>query len=144
MSTIWETSPRIERARCRLHRRLVDDWGVGRVTKDQAEALLRGASRGGAAIPNPSRTNLRAVPWDWIDVEPDDQTLRIEFLHGIVDGLHHIEIDEDDRDIRVTVFLGLDPDLRGGAYAPVGLTGWTKGKTSRPVGRRRISDGAER
>jgi hypothetical protein len=117
---------------------------VGRVTKGQAEALLRGASRGGAAIPNPSRTNLRAVRWDWIDVEPDDQTLRIEFLHGIVDGLHHIEIDEDDRDIRVTVFLGLDPDLLGGWYAPVGLTGWTKGKTSRPVGRRHISDGAER
>jgi hypothetical protein len=93
---------------------------------------------------NPSRTNLRAVRWDWIDVEPDDQTLRIEFLHGIVDGLHHIEIDEDDRDIRVTVFLGLDPDLLGGWYAPVGLTGWTKGKTSRPVGRRHISDGAER
>jgi hypothetical protein len=130
--------------RCRLHRRLVDDWGVGRVTKSQAEVLLQGASRGDAAIPNPSPTNLRAVSWDWIDVEPDDQTLRIEFLHGIVDGLHHIEIDEDDRDIRVTVFLGLDPDLRSGAYVLVGLTGWTKAKTGRPVGRRRIIDGAER
>jgi hypothetical protein len=117
---------------------------VGRVTKSQAEVLLQGPSRGDAAIPNPSRTNLRAVPWDWIDVEPDDQTLRIEFLHGIVDGLHHIEIDEDDQDIRVTVFLGLDPDLRSGAYVLVGLTGWTKAKTGRPVGRRRISDGAER
>ena len=127
-----------------MHRRLDDDWGVGRVTKGQAEALLRGAYRGDAAIPNPSRTNLRAVPWDWIDVEPDDQTLRIEFPNGIVDGLHHIEIDEDDQEIRVTVFLGLDPDLRDGAYALVGLTGWTKASTSRPVGRRRISDGAER
>ena len=80
--------------------------------------------------------------WDWIDIAPDDQTLRIEFLEGVVDGLHHIEIDEDDDNVLVTVFVGLDPALHGGAYPLVGFTGWTIVKTDRPVASRRIGDGS--
>jgi hypothetical protein len=59
-------------------------------------ALLQHASSRDAAVPDPSRRNPLPVPWDWIDIGPDDQTLRIEFLEGVVHGLHHIEIDEDD------------------------------------------------
>jgi hypothetical protein len=83
------------------------------------------------------------VPWDWIDIGPDDQTLRIEFLEGVVDRLHHIEIDEDDESIQVTVFVGLDPDVRGGAHVLVGFTAWAIAETNRPVASRRISDGSE-
>ena len=83
------------------------------------------------------------MSWDWIDIGTDDQTLRIEFLEGIVDRLHHIEIDEDDGDIRVTVFVGLDPDFRGGAVALVGFARWATAKTNRPVASRRIRDGSE-
>jgi hypothetical protein len=61
----------------------------------------------------------------------------------VVDGLHHVEVDEDDEKVRVTVFIGLDPDLRGGWYAAVGSIGWTFAQTARPVGGRLISDGAE-
>jgi hypothetical protein len=124
-------------------RQVVDDCGVRRVTKDQAKTLLEGASRGDAATPDRSRRNPRPVSWDWIDIGPDDQTLRIEFLHGVVDGLHHVEVDEDDENVRVTVFIGLDPDLSDGAYVAVGLTGWTIAQTARPIGERLISDGAE-
>lgn len=85
----------------------------------------------------------RPVPWDWIDIGLDDQTLRIEFLEGVVNRLHHIEIDEDDERIQVTVFVGLDPDLRGGAYVAVGFTAWAMAETNRPVASRRISDGSE-
>jgi hypothetical protein len=109
----------------------------------QEEALLRHAVRGDAAVPDPSRTNPRPVPWDWTDIGPDDQTLRIEFLEGVVDRLHHIEIDEDDESIQVTVFVGLDPDVRGGAHVVVGFTAWAMAETNRPVASRRISDGSE-
>ena len=54
------------------------------------------------------------VRWDWIDIGLDDQTLRIEFLEGMVHGLHHVEIDEGDDNIRVTVFVGMDPDAPDG------------------------------
>jgi hypothetical protein len=83
------------------------------------------------------------VSWDWIDIGTDDQTLRIEFLEGIVDRLHHIEIDEDDRNIRVTVFVGRDRDFHGGAVALVGFARWATAKTNRPVASRRIGDGSE-
>jgi hypothetical protein len=124
-------------------RQVVDDCSVGRVTKDQAETLLQGASRGDATTFDSSRRNPRPVPWDWIDIGADDQTLRIEFIHGVVDGLHHVEVYEDDQHVRVTVFIGLDPDVRTGAYVALGLTAWTTETTTSPVGRRRIVDGAE-
>ncbi|MGH2577418.1 MAG: hypothetical protein ACRDG9_06670, partial [Actinomycetota bacterium] len=98
-----------------LDRKVVDDCAVGRVTKDQAKTLLEGGPRGDATTLDRSRRNPRPVSWDWIDIGPDDQTLRIEFLHGVVDGLHHVEVDEDDENVRVTVFIGLDPNLRDGA-----------------------------
>jgi hypothetical protein len=87
---------------------------VGPVTKGEEEALLQHASSRDAAVPDPSRRNPLPVPWDWIDIGPDDQTLRIEFLEGVVHGLH-IEIDEDDKNIQVTVFVGVDPDFHGAA-----------------------------
>jgi hypothetical protein len=82
------------------------------------------------------------VPWVWIDIGLDDQTLRIEFLEGVVHGLHHIEIDEDDENIQVTVFVGVDPDFHGAAVL-VGFARWAIAKTHRPVASRRISDGSE-
>jgi hypothetical protein len=54
----------------------------------------RWAFRGDPAVPDPTRRNPRAARWDRIDVAPDDQTLRVEFMHGIVDGLHHVELYE--------------------------------------------------
>jgi hypothetical protein len=66
--------------------------GVGRVTKDQADTLLQGASPADATTPDPSLRNPRPVAWDWIDVGRDDRTLRIEFLEGVVDRLHHVEV----------------------------------------------------
>jgi hypothetical protein len=82
------------------------------------------------------------VSWDWIDIGPDDQTLRIEFLEGVVGGLHHIEIDEDEDNLLVTVFVGLDPAFQGGAVALVGFARWAIVRTDRPVASRRISDGS--
>jgi hypothetical protein len=115
---------------------------VGRVTRGEEEALLKHASSRDAAVPDPSRRNPQPVPWDWIDIGPDDQTLRIEFLEGVVHGLHHIEIDEDDESIQVTVFVGIDPDFHGAAVL-LGFARWAMAKTARPVASRRISDGSE-
>jgi hypothetical protein len=112
---------------------------MGRVTKGDADA-----SRTEPALADASRRNPRPVRWSWIDIGPDDQTLRIEFDEGVMHGLHHIEIDEGEDDIRVTVFLGMDPDASSGAYAAVGLPKHATAMTSRPVANRRISDGFER
>jgi hypothetical protein len=117
---------------------------VGRVSKGEEEALLRhvSCSTTDAVVPDPSRRNPQPVPWDWIDIGPDDQTLRIEFPEGVVHGLHHIEIDEDDENIQVTVFVGVDPDFHGAAVL-VGFARWAMARTDRPVAGRRISDGSE-
>lgn len=110
---------------------------MGRVTKAQASD-----SRSQPTHADTSRTNAMPVRWAWIDIGPDDQTLRIEFLEGMVQGLHHVEIDEGDDNIRVTVFVGMDPDAApDGAYAAVGLPRWVIATTNRPVAGRR-SDGS--
>lgn len=101
------------------------------------------AFRGDPAVPDRTRRDARLVRWDRIDVAADDQTLRIEFVHGVIDGLHHVEVYEDDEEVRVTVLLGLNHDLRGGAYVAVGIGAWTTAKTLQPVGRRHINDGAD-
>jgi hypothetical protein len=102
----------------------------------------RWAFRGEAATPDHSRRNPRPVRWERIDIAADDRTLRIEFVHGVVDGLHHLEIYEDDEEVRVTVVLGHNNDYRGGGYVLVGMTAWTTVKTDQPIGRRYVNDGA--
>jgi hypothetical protein len=104
----------------------------------------RWAFRGDPAVPDPTRRNPRAARWDRIDVAADDQTLRVEFMHGIVDGLHHVELYEDDEEVLVTVFLGVNYDFRGGTVADVGMIGWTSIQAAEPVGRRYVNDGAQR
>jgi hypothetical protein len=131
------------------------DWLVDETAKllslphdEVALRWLRGARdrwafRGQAAILDPSRRNPRPVRWERIDIAADDRTLRIEFVHGVIDGLHHVEVYEDDEEVRVTVLLGVNHDFRGGAYALAGITAWTSVKTNQPVGRRYVNDGAE-
>lgn len=104
----------------------------------------RWAFRGDPAVPDPTRRNSRAVRWDRIDMAADDQTLRVEFMHGIVEGLHHVELYEDDEEVVVTVFFGINHDFRGVAVADLGFIGWTSIQTAEPVGRRYVNDGAER
>ena len=89
------------------------------------------------------RRNPRPTRWLRIDVGPDDRTLRVEFMHGIPDGLHHVDLYEDDEEIRVTVYLGLNHDWTGGAHAAVGIGAWTTATTAAPVGRRYVNDGAD-
>jgi hypothetical protein len=103
----------------------------------------RWAFRGDPAVADPARRDPRLVRWDRIDVAADDQTLRIEFVHGVIDGLHHVEVYEDDEEVRVTVFLGMNHDFRDGAYVLTGIGAWTTVKTNQPVGRRYINDGAD-
>jgi hypothetical protein len=103
----------------------------------------RWAFRGDPAIADPTRRHARRTRWDRIDVAADDQTLRIEFAHGIIDGLHHVEVYEDDEEVRVTVFLGLSHDFRGGGYVGMGIAAWTTARTNQRVGRRYINDGAD-
>jgi hypothetical protein len=92
----------------------------------------RWAFRGDPAVPDPTRRDPRLVRWDRIDVAADDQTLRIEFVHGIIDGLHHVEVYEDDEEVRVTVFLGLNHAFRGEGHVLMGLLAWTTAKTNQP------------
>jgi hypothetical protein len=104
----------------------------------------RWAFRGDPAAPDPTRRNPRAVRWDRIDVAADGQTLRVEFMHGVVDGLHHVELYEDDEEVLVTVFLGINHDFRGGWVADMGVIAWTSIRTAEPIGLKYVNDGAER
>jgi hypothetical protein len=113
-------------------------------------ARHRYAFMGEPTVPDPTRANPRAVRWDRIDVGADDRTLRIEYIHGIMDDLHSSELNEGDEEVRVTVFLGSNPEPRDApgeeprGYTLVGISGWTSIETKEPVGRRYINDGAER
>jgi hypothetical protein len=103
----------------------------------------RWAFRGEPAVADPTRRNPRPVRWHWIDVAADDHTLRNQFTHGIVDGLHHLELHEDDEEVRVTVFLGLNHDVTDGSYVLIGMSAWTTAHTAEPVGRRYVNDGVD-
>jgi hypothetical protein len=67
-----------------------------------------------------------------------------QFVQGIVDRLHHVEVSEGEDEVRITAFLGIDPNFRSGAVAAVGFTSWTTVRTMGPIGSRRIIDGSER
>jgi hypothetical protein len=103
----------------------------------------RWAFQGEPAVEDRTRRNPRPTRWQRIDVGPDDQTIRVEFVHGIPDGLHHVESHEDDEEVRVTVFLGLNDDRAGGGFVLMGIRAWTTHMTAAPVGRRYINDGAD-
>jgi hypothetical protein len=60
-----------------------------------------------------------------------------------VDGLHHVELYEDDEEVRVTVFLGLNHDVTDGSYVLIGMSAWTTAHTAQPVGRRYVNDGVD-
>jgi hypothetical protein len=71
------------------------------------------------------------------------RALRKEFIHGIPDGLHHVDLYEDDEEVRVTVYLGLNHDWTGGGYVLIGIRAWATLTTARPVAHRYINDGAD-
>jgi len=97
--------------------------------------------RGEPAVADPTRREPRPTRWERIDIGPDDRTLRISFVHGIANGLHHVDIDEDDEEVRVSVFLGLNHEWGGGGYVLIGIGGWVAVRTKEPVGRRYVNDG---
>ena len=99
--------------------------------------------RGEPAVADPSRRDPHPTRWQWIDIGPDDRTLRIMYMHGIPNGLHHVEVYEDDEEVRVTVYLGLNHDWRGGGYVLIGITEWVTATTAQPVAHRYMNDGAD-
>jgi hypothetical protein len=108
----------------------------------------RFAFMGDAAVPNPRLKNPHPERWERVDIGPDDRTLRIEYMHGVVTDLHSVEVTEDEYRVYVTVRLGWNPpedDEKGlRAYVLVGIMGWTSVVRREPVGRREIVDAAGR
>jgi hypothetical protein len=102
----------------------------------------RWAFRGEATEPDPARRNPRAAPWERAHVLDDDVTIRLEYVHGVVDDLQRVDVYEDDEEVRITALLGLDPGFEGGGVALVGLGAWTEIRLNAPLGTRRIRDGA--
>ncbi len=60
---------------------------------------------------DPDSSLARPTPhhWDLIEVGQDDRTLRIEYLRGVHDGLHRVDVRTTDDAVRVTIYLGLLP-----------------------------------
>jgi hypothetical protein len=69
----------------------------------------RFASMDDAAVPNPRLKNPHPQRWERVDIGPDDRTLRIEYVHGVVTDLHSLQVREDEYRVFVTVFLGWNP-----------------------------------
>lgn len=79
--------------------------------------------RGAPAREDPTRREPRPTRWERIDVGADDRTLRVLYIHGIPNGLHHVELHEDDEEVRVTVYLGLNHDWAGVGTCSSGSVG---------------------
>src|SRR4051812_42271021 len=105
------------------------------ISRDDIELLELSGTRdrfafmGDSAVPNPGLKDPHPQGWERVDIGPDDRTLRIEYMHGVVDDLHSVEVAEDEYRVYVTVFLGWnlpesdEKGLRG--IVLVGITGWT-------------------
>jgi hypothetical protein len=89
------------------------------------------------------------LAWTRIDIGEDDRTLRIAYVRGVVNYLHHVETTADQWNVEVTVFLGFDREYwqrvqlgeRMG-FTPVGIGEWTEIVLPEAVGERFVLDGA--
>jgi hypothetical protein len=64
--------------------------------------------------PNPSGTSdPRPNAWDDYQVSDDDKTLTFSFYMGVEScySLDHVQVDETDTTVTVTIFTGTNPDL---------------------------------
>lgn len=84
----------------------------------------------------------RPTPWEVVGVGSDDHTLRVQFVEGVVEHLHHVDVRDDDATVTLTAFVGLDPAFTGGAVAAVGLVRWTEVTLEEPLADREVLDGA--
>jgi len=80
------------------------DWAVEETAKElsipreEIQLIELSGSRerftfmGDAAVPNPSLKNPHPERWERVDIGPDDRTLRIEYMYGMVTDLHSVEV----------------------------------------------------
>ena len=95
--------------------------------------------------PDPSPEAPDPHPWHSLTIEADDRTLRVNYVRGVWQALHSVDIDARPDEIRLTIVLGLTHEHveRAGrgeefGYVLMGLEEWTRVVLPERVGGRRI------
>jgi hypothetical protein len=95
--------------------------------------------------PDPSLEGAEERRWHSVAVEPDDRTLRVHYVRGPWQALHHVDVDLGSNEVRLTVLLGLTHEhveraARGwvGGYVLMGLEEWTRVVLPEPLAGRSI------
>ena len=91
--------------------------------------------------PNPDVVN--PFPVDWDKAKGKGRRVTLFYYSGVKEcyGLHHVEVDETDRKVTITIFDGNDPDAE--ACIELAQRVRTIVKLDRPLGSRTLVDGAE-
>ena len=94
--------------------------------------------------PQPGMSDVRARPWEDVEVGSDDRTLTVAFWSGIEPCyvLDRVEVVEASETVTVTLFEGHDPADRDTACIEIGVYKSVTVKLSSPLDGRRIVDGA--
>src|SRR5439155_22094988 len=79
------------------------------------------------------------VPWQLWAIDTDDRTLTVHLETAADYQLEHAEHTEDDREVRVSVFVRVPV---GGAIRAIGALREARVELSAPLGDRRVVDGA--
>ncbi|MDP9068231.1 MAG: hypothetical protein M3N53_07795 [Actinomycetota bacterium] len=94
--------------------------------------------------PRPGMANLRKVPWE--SFLPKGATgLDLKYWSGVepCNVLDHVEVEEDQKRVVVTLFEGSDPQAKDVACIELAVLKVVRVELDRPLGGRKIFDGAK-
>jgi hypothetical protein len=94
--------------------------------------------------PQPGQADLHTIPWQRVDVGPDDRTLHIRFTSGVEPCyvLDHIDVDYRKTKVFVTLYEGHEPSDEDVACIEIAEFKITKVQLTEPLGGREVKDGA--
>jgi len=94
--------------------------------------------------PGPGMAGVAPIPFDKVDVGPDDRTLTVFFWSGVEPCyvLDHVDVEENAHAITITLFQGHDPNAGDVACIEIAMLKKVEVRVDAPVAGRRIADGA--
>ncbi|MGH2808667.1 MAG: hypothetical protein ACRDKT_15490 [Actinomycetota bacterium] len=114
------------------------------VTDDgNSNAPAPNGPKGGAELREPDPDIVDPRPVDWDKAKRKGRKVTVFYYSGVKEcyGLHHIDVNETDRKVTITVFDGTRPEVE--VCIEIAQRVRSIVKLARPLGNREIVDGAE-
>jgi len=96
--------------------------------------------------PRPGMTGVKPIPWEGVEVSDDGRTLTLLFVSGVEPCyvLDHVDVDEGDQEVVVTLFEGRDPAHPNAACIEIAVNKAVQISLEAPLGGRKVVDGSDR